>query len=72
MVGHAPVRLARSLPQTLRQIKGIGPKSVAVLAALSITTVAELKEQVDLHGPEWIRDNLPFGVNWRVVSRTII
>jgi hypothetical protein len=45
---------------------------VAALAALSITTVADLKEQVDIHGAEWIRDNLPFGVNWRVVSRTII
>ena len=71
-VGPAPVRLARGLPQTLRQIKGIGPKSVAALEALSITTVDGLKEQVDLHGAEWIRDNLPFGVNWRVVSRTII
>ncbi len=72
LIGHAQARLARSLPKTLRQIKGIGPKSMAALAALSITTVADLKEQVDLHGAEWIRDNLPFGVNWRVVSRTII
>ena len=70
--GHAQDCLRRGLPKTLRQIKGIGPKSVAALAALSITTVDGLKEQVDLHGAEWIRDNLPFGVNWRVVSRTII
>jgi DNA polymerase III epsilon subunit-like protein/predicted flap endonuclease-1-like 5' DNA nuclease len=59
-------------PPTLRQIKGIGPKSVAALAALSITTVAALKEQVETHGAEWLRDNLPFGVQWRVLSRTII
>tara|TARA_B110000091_G_scaffold7119_2_gene6927 strand:+ start:12009 stop:13190 length:1182 start_codon:yes stop_codon:yes gene_type:complete len=74
-LAHVPsktlTRVAHVPPKTLRHIKGIGPKSVAALAALSITTVAGLKEQVNLHGAEWIRDNLPFGVNWRVVSKTI-
>lgn len=71
LIGPARTRAAHIPPKTLRHIKGIGPKSVAALAALSITTVAGLKEQVNLHGAEWIRDNLPFGVNWRVVSKTI-
>lgn len=69
---NAPPPLANLVPKTLRQIKGIGPKSVAALAAVSITTVAGLQKKVETHGAEWLRDNLPFGANWRSVSRTII
>lgn len=67
-----PQTLQKCMPQTLRQIKGIGPKSVAALAAISVTSVAQLKEKVEKHGEEWLRENLPFGVKWREVSRTII
>ena len=62
----------KCIPVTLRQIKGIGPKSVAALAAVSVTSVAQLKKKVEAHGEEWLRENLPFGVKWREVSRMII
>lgn len=68
----AQTPFVRIVPKTLRQIKGIGPKSVAALAAVSITTVSELQKKVETHGAEWLRDHLPFGANWRSVSRTII
>lgn len=56
-------------PQSLIKIRGIGPKSVAVLLLLKITTVPELQAKIKIHGAEWLRDNLPFGVNWRKVSQ---
>lgn len=74
--GHSPSisnhSVVKYIPKTLRQIKGIGPKSVAALAAVSVTSVVQLKEKVEIHGEEWLRDNLPFGVKWREVSRMII
>lgn len=64
--------IVKVMPKTLSQIKGIGPKSVAALAAVSVTSVAQLKQKIEIHGEQWLRDNLPFGVKWREVSRTII
>jgi len=59
-------------PSTLIKIKGIGPKSVAALTLLNITSVDQLQAKLKKHGPEWLRDNLPFGVNWKKVSKEII
>ena len=56
----------------LIQVKGIGPKSVAALTLLNITSVPELQEKLKKHGSEWLRDHLPFGVNWKKVSKEII
>ena len=64
-----PVTQSVTRFDTLIKIRGIGPKSVAVLLLLNITTVPELQAKIKIHGAEWLRDNLPFGVNWRKVSQ---
>ena len=58
--------------KSLKKVRGIGPKSVAALVLLQVTTVPELRNKVKMHGTEWLRDNLPFGVSWRKVAREII
>ena len=58
--------------KSLKKVRGIGPKSVAALVLLQVTTVPELRNKVKMHGTEWLRDNLPFGVSWKKVAREII
>ena len=67
--GGPVTRSVTHCSQSLNKIRGIGPKSVAVLLLLNITTVPELQAKIKIHGAEWLRDNLPFGVNWRKVSQ---
>tara|TARA_B110001450_G_scaffold174520_1_gene162893 strand:+ start:1429 stop:2733 length:1305 start_codon:yes stop_codon:yes gene_type:complete len=69
------VRKATTVVQkskSLKKVRGIGPKSVAALVLLQVTTVPELRNKVKMHGTEWLRDNLPFGVSWKKVAREII
>ena len=56
---------------TVRQLRGIGPKTAAALAAENITTVNQLKQKFDVSGIQWLRGVLPSGVRWRVVARSI-
>tara|TARA_B110000091_G_scaffold211366_1_gene255869 strand:+ start:328 stop:1401 length:1074 start_codon:yes stop_codon:yes gene_type:complete len=65
-------KIPSKIPSTLIKIKGIGPKSVAALTLLNITSVDQLQAKLNKHGSEWLRDNLPFGVNWKKVSKEII
>ena len=67
--GGPVTRSVTHCSHSLNKIRGIGPKSVAVLLLLNITTVPELQAKIKIHGAEWLRDNLPFGVNWRKVSQ---
>lgn len=52
-------------------LNGIGPKSYAVLASKGVISLVGLKEQYEIGKTQWLKDILPFGVNWRKVEQSI-
>jgi len=54
----------------LRQIKGIGPKSIAVLSTVGVFTILQLKEKVKTDR-NWLKDTLPFGVSHNKVYKEL-
>ena len=54
----------------LRQIRGIGPKSIAVLSTVGVFTILQLKEKVKTDR-NWLKDTLPFGVNHNKVYKIV-
>ena len=67
LMSKSPARTSQ-----LIKIKGIGAKTVVALALVKVTTVPELRSKLQQYGSEWLRDNVPFGVQWRRVSKEII
>jgi DNA polymerase III epsilon subunit-like protein len=51
----------------LIQIRGIGPKSIAAMAAVNVFTILQLKEKVktDIN---WLKDTLPFGAHHKMIA----
>ena len=54
----------------LRQIKGIGPKSIAVLSTVGVFTILQLKEKVKTNR-NWLKNTLPFGVKHNKVYKEL-
>jgi DNA polymerase III epsilon subunit-like protein len=56
----------------LKQIKGIGPKTIAALAVLNVLTLSHLQEKLEKKGGgEWLKDNLPFGANHKQIYKNV-
>jgi DNA polymerase III epsilon subunit-like protein len=54
----------------LIQIRGIGPKSIAAMAAVNVFTILQLKKKVNADR-NWLKDTLPFGVSHNVVYKEL-
>ena len=52
-------------------LNGIGPKSYAALKSKGVISLVDLKEQYEIGKIQWLKDILPFGVNWRKVEQSI-
>ena len=56
----------------IRDLVGVGPKSVAAFKAENINTIEQLFKCYKDGGRPWLRKLLPFGVHWRKVESSII
>ena len=56
---------------TIAQLDGVGPKSCKALASHNINSLDELFLRYKADGYEWLKEILPYGVQWRRVSRSI-
>jgi len=56
---------------TIAQLDGIGPKSCKALASHNINSLDELFLRCKTEGYEWLKEILPYGVQWRRISRSI-
>jgi DNA polymerase III epsilon subunit-like protein len=54
----------------LIQIRGIGPKSVAMLSTVGVFTILQLKEKVKADR-SWLKNTLPFGVSHNKVYKEL-
>jgi len=63
---------ARKQIHKIRDLVGVGPKSVTAFKAENINTVEQLFERYKDGGRPWLRKLLPFGVHWRKVESSII
>jgi len=51
----------------LIQIRGIGPKSIAMLSTVGVFTILQLKQKVKTDR-NWLKNTLPFGVNHKKIA----
>ena len=51
----------------LIQIRGIGPKSIAMLSTVGVFTILQLKQKVKTNR-NWLKNTLPFGVNHKKIA----
>ena len=66
------VRIAKKKIGTkVTSLKGIGPKTAAALAVLNIVNVQQLCAAYKKNGKEWLKDILPYGARWRIISQSI-
>lgn len=54
------------------KLRGIGPKTAGALAAVQITTVAQLVKQYNKGGSAWLKGILPFGARWKIIAQSIM
>ena len=66
------VGTARKQIHKIRDLVGVGPKSVAAFKAENINTIEQLSERYKDGGQQWLRELLPFGVHWRKVESSIM
>ena len=52
-------------------LTGIGPKSVSALKRKGVISLEDLKNEYKFGKSEWLKNTLPFGVNWRLVEKSI-
>ena len=55
----------------LSQIRGIGPKTIAALAILNVLTIPQLQAKIKMNGNEWLKNNIPFGANHKLIYKNI-
>ena len=55
----------------IRDLAGVGPKSVAAFRAENVNTIEQLFKRYKDGGQPWLKELLPFGVHWRKVERSI-
>jgi len=70
-----PMRLTfgkKSGEQSVRSLRGVGPKTESALAALDITTIGQLKNKFDEHGVKWLKKVVPTGVRWRTIVSALV
>jgi DNA polymerase III epsilon subunit-like protein len=67
-VATQPKQYRNSLKITkLRQIRGIGPKSITILSTVGVFTILQLKQKVKTNR-NWLKNTLPFGVNHKKIA----
>lgn len=69
-------KVASSAPASGRstsvlKLRGIGPKTAGALAAVQITTVAQLVDQYKKGGSAWLKGILPYGARWKIIAESI-
>lgn len=78
--GKRPPPLKNVLPRNrtslkkgtgILQLRGIGPKTAAALAAVHIATVTQLRAEYKKGGTEWLKSILPCGARWKVIAESI-